>query len=170
MTYQEPTHELGRIMLARHKAQDCVFGCPFCKQEEEQTMKQEALEVPYYEVMPRNPQAEGLEFQAGVYAPVNGMHALIAEVYGIQSAHIIADLLTIIASPLLRSITREEKSDEFVIRIKDSLIPEGGNLIFRHLAKAADYIRQQSEPRLDEFREEIMQHHGLKGEWRKWEL
>lgn len=36
MTYREPTHGLGKIMLARHQEGTCGWGCPFCKQEEEE--------------------------------------------------------------------------------------------------------------------------------------
>lgn len=34
MTYREPTHGLGKIMLARHQEGTCGWGCPFCKEEE----------------------------------------------------------------------------------------------------------------------------------------
>lgn len=70
MTYREPTHELGRIMLARHKAQDCVFGCPFCKQEEEANSVKGKLTTLLYDAFGEDEAArllENLELEAPGY-------------------------------------------------------------------------------------------------------
>jgi hypothetical protein len=34
-----------------------------------------------FEIMPRNPEAKGLEFQSSIYEPLPGCHNLICEVY-----------------------------------------------------------------------------------------
>jgi hypothetical protein len=46
-----------------------------------------------YKVMPRDINAEGLNFQAGIYLDNGGSHGLIAEVYTIEMAERIAAAL-----------------------------------------------------------------------------
>lgn len=46
-----------------------------------------------YKVMPRDLNASGLVVQAGVYYPVGGMHNLICEVYRLEMAQHICNVL-----------------------------------------------------------------------------
>lgn len=49
--------------------------------------------TPLFHIMPRNPKATGLQFQAGIYAAPGNYHDLIAECYSIERATELAAIL-----------------------------------------------------------------------------
>lgn len=165
-------------MLAKHQRQECGWGCPFCKREEEaakqEEEKQALARTPIFEIMPRTVNATGLKFQAGLYSPRSGGHSLIAEFYDKRYALHAADLFTLMASPLFEGIevNRENTTAPAMYRINVKGYGGGWYSYFYligALNKAADFIRRQQIPDLDRIREQTAQDHGLEGQWGFWE-
>lgn len=131
------------------------------------------LDGPIFEIMPRDPQAKGLEFQASVYYPTGGMHRLIAEAYLTIDAIFIADMMTVIFSPQLVAMGPEfdafgEKLDSYIVTLQEKRFFSDHSLQDA-IHKAAEWLRKEADPRLDEHRAQVMRDKELKGEWGKWE-
>lgn len=126
-----------------------------------------------FEIMPRNPQAKGLEFQAGVYYPTGGMHRLIAEAYLTIDAIFIADMMTVIWSPQLEAMgpgfdSLSPRSTGYFVALAERRFWSDHSLQDA-IHEAAEWLRKEANPRLDEHRAQVMKDKELKGEWGKWE-
>jgi hypothetical protein len=175
------THYLAEIIRARHAAGDCITGCPACVEEEAAAKEREFQEylnrMEIYEIMPRNPQAKGLEFQAGIYVPTGGGHMLIAEVYDTASAIAIADLMTVASYRYLEGFeldfTTKPHEVLFVVKLIDPSTSQPLRFSAGHqweaMHEAAEHLRHAADPHLDRHRAQTMADKGLEGEWGKWE-
>src|SRR5688500_5635231 len=107
-TKAEETHPLANLIRERHEAGTCITLCPVCTEEARATSDQANVAV--FDIMPRNPHAKGLKFQAGLYSPRGGGHSLIGEFYDKRYALHAADLFTLMASPLFEGIEVNRKN------------------------------------------------------------
>lgn len=127
---------------------------------------------PIFEIMPRNSQGKGLEFQAGVYYPTGGGHRLIAEAYITADAVGISDAMTVLFCPRLWDVGPEydafgDGPIGYSVTLKDAKFWSDISL-WDAIHKAAEWLREEADPQLAKHRAQTMQDHGLKGEWGKW--